>query len=173
MSENKKIENASAANIKVTEKEKKEIEYKLREIRKVLSSYTPVVADEDLNRLRELVVASEGKMDPRSLVRIVQSPENLESTTYLKPREVKAVALGIWFVEQWPWIAEPLLDYLYHLLNLKISEKGRGRQDIINVIAAEAKRKETKVRYISESGQVVTTTSQRKKPWWKFWGGEE
>jgi len=138
----------------------------------VILSAAKGLTDEDLETLQELINAAEGRAGPRATIRYFQSPENLETTSRLSNREIKALRLALWAYEQWPTIYQPLLDVVFHTLMLKISHQGKGRKEMLSALAAEAERrmKRSLIAHVSEAGEIIRSTSPAKKrSWWKFW----
>lgn len=92
--------------------------------------------EDNLSRFARFLNIVRGKVDFRSRLRAILNPEKIETTTRLTRREIEFVNDAKWLYNQWPQVFEPLWNYAREFMYLKISEKGLGRREAIEMMMA-------------------------------------
>jgi hypothetical protein len=135
---------------------------------------TPRRENEQMQKLGEMIDTFKGRQLYRQFMNELLNPSNLETLSDLKTGEIKALTFAMWLDEEWPTIYFPLLDWVVHLLELKLSHNREARKELINALEAEAERRKQKVVMREGAGGreieiPAAAVSEKKKSRWHFW----
>lgn len=88
-----------------------------------------------LSWIEKLFALLRGKVDIKSRLTLLLSPDNIKTSTRLTPAQVRFVSSAHFVAKHFP-IFEPLKDFAVEFCETNISLKGLGREEVIRFVGA-------------------------------------